>query len=162
MKKRNYTQSQVISIGKAFCKKHNIVIQFVNVIPDHEDSVGVCTIKKIIICKQVNSREMASAILHEYCHMVCHRTGKYKTYHTFAIPKKNKIRHWTNFLRTGVKAEQYVDKKAEKLFPKIFPGMTYSKSYRSKASIAHFKKTFLKAIEIALMLAKLEKSEKVK
>jgi hypothetical protein len=86
-------------------------------------------------------------LLHEICHIIAARQGKYEVFHKDNIKgKKNKI----IFLKTALSAELYVEKQAQKLMKFFFPGMRYVKSYHTKEDIEWFDKLFLKEVRDAL------------
>ncbi len=84
------------------------------------------------------TEDFLSCAMHEACHVFCYREGKYKTYHSWTGSTRNKnviktIRH------TALRAERYVDKRAERLMRKLFPKIRYKRSYRSKSDVEYLR-----------------------
>lgn len=72
-----------------------------------------------------------STVFHEFTHTICAREKIFETYHckfTEKTPKNNRT-----IRRHALRAELYVDKKAEKLMKIFFPDLPYDRSYRTKA-----------------------------
>ena len=77
--------------------------------------------------------EFWSCVFHELTHILCGREGKYEVYHLKYHLESKKIR---NILRrTALRAELYVDKRAEKTMKMMFPDMKYHQSYRTQSEI---------------------------
>ena len=84
--------------------------------------------------KKVNKKQeldfFVSTVLHEICHILAKRKGKYSVYHSptdFVSMYEYKV-----YKRTALKAELYVDKMAQKICKKLFPNVKYDKCYRTK------------------------------
>ncbi len=79
-----------------------------------------------------------STVMHEICHILAKRNGKYSVYHSaleFVSMYEYKI-----YKKTALNAELYVDKMAQKLCKKLFPKVRYDKSYNTKKSRESLKK----------------------
>jgi len=81
-----------------------------------------------------------STILHEICHIVAYRQGKFKLYHSDNTKTKANI---LGIIRTGLRAERYVDAQAKKLMKGLFPGMRYDYSYNLKEDVEWFHRVYL-------------------
>lgn len=68
-------------------------------------------------------------LFHELCHIICAREGKFPLYHSMNQAKTRE--HKLAIRRTGLRAEVYVDKMAEKLFNSYLPDLKYEKNYRT-------------------------------
>jgi predicted SprT family Zn-dependent metalloprotease len=94
-----------------------------------------------------------SAVLHEICHIIAHRQGKFKLYHADNTDNKDNIRA---ILRTGLRAERYVDNQAKALMKGLFPGMRYDYSYLRKEDVLWFHEVQLKHYKKLLLKNKLK------
>jgi len=70
-------------------------------------------------------------VFHELCHIICAREGIFPLYHSMGYPHLMTKAHKLAVRRTGLRAEVYVDKMAEKIFQAYFPDLTYNQSYRT-------------------------------
>ncbi len=78
-------------------------------------------------CNIKTRKELLSVTFHEICHILCYRAKKYYNYHYYTEkPMKNKIK---TLIRTGLKAEKYVDKVAKKLIKNYYPKFKFEISY---------------------------------
>lgn len=72
---------------------------------------------------------LVSAIMHEVCHILATKQGKYKTYHkTDGMFSKQDV---YAYKKTAVNAEIYVDTWAERLTKMYFPDVIYEQAYRT-------------------------------
>ena len=71
-----------------------------------------------------------STVLHEVCHILATRRGKYLMYHTFQNFESQK--GIDMYRRYALRAELYVDKMAQKMCKELFPNVRFQKAYRSK------------------------------
>ena len=78
---------------------------------------------------------------HEICHCLCYRQKLYSTYHYDKEPKTQK--EIMKFRRVGLKAERFVDQKAEKLLHSFFPHIKYVSGYQDKGIKQWYYKVYL-------------------
>jgi len=96
-------------------------------------SLEIVSIQKDIYKKALKKKELDTFIsiaLHEVCHILATREGKYAMYHTdkeFESQEEIDL-----YRRYALTAEIYVDKRANKLCKKLFPKVRFYKSYRNK------------------------------
>jgi hypothetical protein len=95
--------------------------------------------------------EFVSSLLHEICHIIASRQGKYEVYHK---DKTNNDKNKRIFLKTALSAELYVEKQAQYLMKMFFPGMRYVKSYHKKEDIEWLNNVFLKDVRKGLKKTK--------
>ena len=70
--------------------------------------------------------------MHEICHILATRQGKYKTFHSTKRATEYTLKDVISIQKTAVNAEVYVDVWAEKLTKMYFPDVVYEQSYRTK------------------------------
>ena len=93
--------------------------------------------------RPVTIRKFLSVSLHEFCHVLNAREGKYKGYHTMSGRiTRARLKMW---IRTGVRAEKYTDKRAAKLLAEYFPEIPFFPGY-DLSGIKMYKKYHLGAI----------------
>jgi len=81
---------------------------------------------------------MWELLFHELCHIVCADEGIYPKYHSMSSAKTKE--HKLAIRRTGLRAEVYVDKMAEKLYNSYFPTLPkYETNYRTWVPITWHK-----------------------
>lgn len=128
--------TEKLEIIKKLCKMYNILYRIKNL----HNSAGLAHIEKelIIINGDIKFKkkkeELAffiSTVLHEICHILTARKGKFRVYN-YIDPFKCSKKERNIYLQTALRAEVYVDKMAEKLCKRFFPGVRFVKSYRSK------------------------------
>lgn len=99
------------------------------------DGQAKCRDKLIILYAEFKTREdMLSCFFHELGHIYCYTNKIWRVYHR---DRRNK----RSVLLTAFKAENWVDKWAEKMFKQKFPDLKFKRSYRtilSKKYIKHF------------------------
>ena len=80
--------------------------------------------------KMTDSR-LISITLHEICHILAFKNNKFNLYHhpSGMVLTKEHIRA---IIRTGWRAEKYVDCQAEKMMKKLFPRRKFVQSYNLK------------------------------
>lgn len=85
------------------------------------------------------STHWISTFFHEIGHVYCRLTGRWKTYHEYGRFSKTGKYYYTvktlrGRLRTGFRAELWVDEWGRKECQKWFPNYKYDKAYRSKGA----------------------------
>lgn len=88
-------------------------------------------------------RHVMSTLFHEIGHCVAFREKKFKAYHYGKADERLTAADRMAIVRTGLRAEQYVDKWGEREFRKHFPAERYVRSYRSKEDKTWFHKNVL-------------------
>lgn len=94
--------------------------------------------------KHLSIQEFVSTVLHECCHVLNYRDSKYKKYHScskWGNPDYMKV-----WVKTGVKAEKYTDKRAKGLMKKLFPDIPFVGGY-DEEGIRLYKKHFISYIK---------------
>jgi hypothetical protein len=82
-----------------------------------------------------------SLILHELQHILCFQAGLYKNFHNY---KEHLTAAETRrFRRIALKAELFVDKRAELMMIDYFPGVPYCGVYRNAGEIKWFRENYL-------------------
>lgn len=92
---------------------------------------------------KITLREFWSTIFHEFCHILCAREGVYKIYHLEFRDNKNK-RINRAIRRCALRAELYVDKRAEKLMKIFLPDIPFKRAYRTKEDQEYLKEYIAK------------------
>jgi hypothetical protein len=82
--------------------------------------------------------DMVSVFFHELGHIHCHDEGKWRSYHNTNPPSKLTERERRLILRTGLRAERWIDKWASSEMAKHFPGLRYTSNYGDKATATQF------------------------
>lgn len=90
-----------------------------------------------------NPRHVMSTLFHEIGHCVAFREGKFKRYHHRKMTENLTLEDRLAVVRTGLRAEQYVDRWGEAEFKKHFPGEKYVRSYRNTQDKNWFHKNVL-------------------
>lgn len=73
-----------------------------------------------------------SLVYHELAHVLCKREGKWAKYHSSNTPK-------SYMLKYGVRAEKYVDKRAEELLWQDHPRLNYIPAYATAEDVQLYK-----------------------
>lgn len=79
-----------------------------------------------------NRDQFISALMHEVCHVLAFRNGKYKEVHEFSEKKLISRKMLASYAKNVLNAEIYVDKMAEKMTRELFPNVKYEKAYRGR------------------------------
>ena len=89
---------------------------------------------RILFFKDRTVKGVWSDVFHELMHVICYRTEKYKNYHhgIFVRGKYSSKKTGKYIRKMGIRAEIYVDKKAQELMKIYFPDIPYITSYRTK------------------------------
>lgn len=86
-----------------------------------------------------------SVFFHELCHVLCLDNKKYFKYHTIT----HKLRLTKNdriiMIKTGLKAERYVDKLAKKLMNFAKPNLIFEPGYEGKKARSWYHENYLSA-----------------
>ena len=113
-----------------------------------ESASGYCEFNEGIIYinlnKNKNRSEYYSTLFHELGHIHCYKNNIWKKYHIVKkrisdLTKEEKL----GLIRTGLKAEVWVDKWAEKEMKKYYPNLKYHQSYRTTSSKKWLHKNYL-------------------
>lgn len=97
----------------------------------------------IVVEFNKSERHIMSTLFHEIGHCVAFREGKFKAYHYSKSDDRLTKADRLAIVRTGLRAEQYVDRWGEKEFKKHFPGERYVRSYRNRSDKTWFHKNVL-------------------
>lgn len=89
-------------------------------------------------------RHMFSTLFHEIGHCVAYKERKFKAYHHRKEEHNLTYQDKLAIVRTGLRAEQYVDRWGEREFKKYYPNERYARSYRNKEDRTWFHKHVLK------------------
>lgn len=84
-----------------------------------------------------NKQKFYNILFHEIGHIYCYQNNIWKNYHLNKIQLTK--REKSLILKTGLKAERWIDNWAEKEMKKWFPKMKYNKGYFLKSKTKLFK-----------------------
>ena len=80
-----------------------------------------------------------STLLHEIGHMVAYQNKKFYLYHRMGgFTCRTPTKDIATYIRTGLKAERYVDRWAEEVCKRDFPSVEYEQSYRTEREVEYF------------------------
>ena len=99
---------------------------------------------KVGICG-LSTQQIISTVFHELAHIVVFREGKYLDYHDTSrdlTKKKAKA-----LLKTGLKIERYVDKRAKELMRQFYPDIQYFDNYKDPEVVAYYRRTYQKRLK---------------
>lgn len=119
---------------KRICDMFGVVINIVNNLPEDVEAQAYMNLNMIAVCDDPKTRDsMVSTVMHEICHILAARQGKYYSYHCIP-PEEMTAKDVINFKRIAVNAEIYVDTWAERLTKMYFPSVVYEQCYRTPES----------------------------
>ncbi len=102
---------------------------------------------EVFYSKNTTGSRFASLVYHEIEHILCHRNYKYPVYHQCILPE-NTIKWYNAFIRTGLRAERYVDNAAYKRFRKDFgSSMKFTWGYKSSWGINWYNENYMKIMK---------------
>lgn len=94
------------------------------------------------VAKRSTSQTIASIFFHELAHCLNYRDKKYMGYHGINDRKMTKARIRL-FIRTGLRAERYTDKRGKSLMKKHLPSMDYIGYYDNEMVRDEYREVFL-------------------
>jgi hypothetical protein len=90
----------------------------------------------VIYAQDLSIRDFLSTAFHEIAHVLNFRDRKFVTYHSYSKrPSKRDLRNW---IRTGLRAERYTEKRGRKLMARYFRGIPYKDTYWGENEIEWF------------------------
>lgn len=96
--------------------------------------------KNITIALINDERDIIQTFFHELGHGYCIKNGLWKSYHIKYINNESER---DKYIRTGLKAERWVDRWAEQEMKKYFPNLKYKPYYSEDVWVKWFKTTVL-------------------
>ena len=137
---RNLSIKQQMPIMQRICDMFGVIITIVCDMPEETEALAYMSDNMIVISDRLRTRDsLVSTVMHEICHILAARQGKYKTFH--CKPSEDYTAKDVQAIRkTAVNAETYVDVWAERLTKMYFPEVVYEQSYRTKGD-KEWKKT---------------------
>lgn len=88
-------------------------------------------------------QDALSVLFHELCHYHCTQERIFTKYHDFKTDKE----YLESTIKTGLRAERFVDRLAQKFMRDFFPGIRYLRGY-TKFGVEWWKKVWLPLLKL--------------
>lgn len=121
------TQENVVGVLRGLARRYGVRLYF----NSDGESLGQARYwdRSISVYKGQTPSRMVSVFFHELGHIHCHDEGKWRSYHNMKPPGKLSDRERELMVRTGLRAERWIDRWARREMHKHFPRMRYHTNY---------------------------------